>query len=332
MASRAHVSTANHRAQNVNFGSPGFYVLKLEKALGVANGQFVAFDDLIERLRTIWFDDNRQFVLERLEMHGEPNAIQQAQWNWGPPIRKLHSTAQQDTLARALAEIVRAAETLSARDRDRADRAVSRLVRLLPVETAWSIVEPWVGDRRAFRSGVVVRVLLEHGVPENLASTIVEKYRATLDFKVLGLISRNPHVAALLTEDDVLEVLSVPEFEWELEPLRTREGSVDPFILRYRNSCYWKMRAIEAFLIGGKVPSDVVAFGRPMEFVWAVGRQFHRASLPIVRRVLEQKKTDPEFVWRCMLAFNRMGDSSDIAHVHLLAKSIVDSYAAVDTA
>lgn len=222
---------------------------------------------------------------------------------------------------------MRQAKALPARERDRADRAIARLSRLLPAERAWSVVEPWFEDRRALRRKVVVRVLLDYGVPPALSSNVIEQYRLTKDRNLLKLIGRNPHVAALFAESDVLEAFAAPENDWQRGPCQTSAGPVGPFIHRDRDARYWKMRAIEVVLIGGHVPSGAIAFDRPMEFVWAVGRQLHRPSLPLLRRVLERHKTDPEFVWRCTRAFDRMGEPSDIDRVRSLAKAIVDTHA-----
>jgi hypothetical protein len=156
---------------------------------------------------------------------------------------------------------------------------------------------------------------------------VIEQYRATKDRGLLKLIGRNPHVAALFEEGDVLDALAAPENDWQRGPYETPDGPVGPFIFRDRNARYWKMRAIEVMLIGGNVPSDAIALERPMEFVWAVGRQRHKPSLPLLRRVLERHKADPEFVWRCMRAFDRVGEPSDIENVRSFATAIVEAHA-----
>jgi hypothetical protein len=208
-------------------------------------------------------------------------------------------------------------------DRDRADRAVARLSRLLEVDRAWLVINPWFGDLRAFRRGVVIRVLREHGVPHALSEQVIGQLRSTQDRNLLKLISLNPHVAALLKEQDIASILAVPENDRSFGPIKVPDGVVGPIVMKDSDTRCWKMRAIEALLIGGHVPSDALAFERPMEFVWAVGRQAHEASLPLLRRVLEEYKSDPEFVWRCTRAFERMGEPEDIAHIRTLAEAIV---------
>lgn len=236
------------------------------------------------------------------------------------PILRCLSEGQQEQLAEVLAELVARADTLPARDRDRADRAVARLSRLLSDERAWAVVEPWLSDQRAFRSSVVIRVLLNHGVPPSLVTEIVKQYcsalnRGVLARGILKLIGRNPHVAALLDDDLTLKALAIPG----------RERWIGEYFLRDDDAFYWRMRAIEAQLIGGHVPGDSITFDHPMAFVWAVGRQSHRASLPQLRRVLERYRTDPECVWRCIRAFERVGDAGDVERVRALAASIVET-------
>jgi hypothetical protein len=294
--------------------SPEFFIVKLEEALGVADGQPLTFTDIIERLRTIWADYDRQLVLTRLE-HMAQRVEQPASSELHLPMQRRLPEGRQEQLAKALTDLVSIGGSLPARDRDRADRAVARLSRLLSVDRAWSAVEPWFGDPRVFRRRVVVRVLLEHGVPHSLAAAVVDQYRVTQERGLLKLISQNPHVAALLDESDVLGALAVPSHDYQ----------IGAFLFKDRDARYWRMRAIEAYLIGGHVPSDDLGLDHPMEFAWAVGRQSHKASLPLLRRVLTRYLTDPEFIWRCIRAFDRVGDAKDVKHIRALASSLVES-------
>ncbi len=275
--------------------SPEFFIAKLEEALGVAAGQPLTFTDLIERLRTIWTDKDRQLVLTCLE-HLAQGVEQYALGELLRPMQQRLPKGRQEQLAKALTDLVGKGGELLARDRVRADQAVARLSRLLPVDHAWSVVQPWFGDPLPSRRAVVVRVLLEHGVPRPLAAAVVDQYRGTQEHGLLKLISQNPHVAALLNESDVLRALAAPAHDYQ----------IGAFLYKDRIARYWRMRAIEAYLIGGHVPSDDLGLDHPMEFVWAVGRQSHKASLPLLRRVLTRYQTDPEFIWRCTRAFDRI--------------------------
>ena len=309
-----------------SYGTPGFYVAELEEALGVIHKQLQTFSELLNCLSTIWADENRQSVLSSIEAKAvETNSLPGGRpYHWGlqPSTRRLPEELQEQ-LAITLTELVETAGTLPARDRDCSDRAVARLSRLLTVERAWSVIRPWFGDLRAFRRSVVIRVLREHGVPSGLGGHVIDQFRSTQDRNLLKLISPNPHVAALLEEQDIASTLAAPENDRSFGPLQTPDGLVGPIVMKDSDTRYWKMRVIEALLIGGHVPSDALAFERPMEFVWAVGRRSHQASLPLLRRVLEEYKSDPEFVWRCARAFQRMGEPADIAYIRKLAETIV---------
>jgi hypothetical protein len=76
-------------------------------------------------------------------------------------------------------------------------------------------------------------------------------------------------------------------------------------------------------LVGGHQLPESIAIEYPMEFIWAVGRLKHRGSLPVLRRVLNHYKDEPEYVWRTMYAFSRMGDESDIEYARELAMKLV---------
>lgn len=289
------------------------YIRRIEEVLNFGSAAPPeAFDNLLQRLSTIWLDPERQSVLLHIE-HMAP-IVRPA----SPALHAYSDVRQlpedrQDLLFRSLAKLVQEAEHLPAQQRAHADRAIARLSRLVTPERALRLVEPWLHDRRAFRRKVVTRVLRQHGVPESLASWVIEQYRATLDRELLKLISRNPHVAALLEESDVLRALALP----------ANDREIGLWFFRDNDTRYWWMRAIEAYLIGGHTPSDAIAFEHPMQFAWAVGRSAHRPSLPLLRRVLDRNQADPEFVWRGMLAMERMGEPADINYVRMLGAKLV---------
>lgn len=122
-----------------SYSTPGFYIAKLEEALGVVHKQMQIFPGLLNRLSTIWADESRQSVLSSIEALAlETNPLPGGtSKNWGlqPPTRRL-SEERQEQLATTLTQLVQKAESLPARDRDRADRAVARISRLLTVERA----------------------------------------------------------------------------------------------------------------------------------------------------------------------------------------------------
>lgn len=297
-----------------HYGTPDFYLDKLEEALGLGDARPEAFEGLLRRLKTIWLDDNRQSVLIRIEQLAQ-NVLPATYGSFSQAGSRQLPDAMQDQLAVALARLVRDAEKLKASDRVHADRAISRLSWLLTSARAWEVVSPWFADCRAFRSRAVVRVLRHHGIPESHANAVIEQYRATLGTDLLKLISFNPHVAALLQEDDVLRALAVP----------ANDRDYGVYVQLDSDSRYWWMRAIEALLIGGHVPSDAIAFGYPMQFAWAVGRGSHNHALTLLRRVLDHLRDNPEFLWRSMRAFERVGDPEDIQRVCAYASGLVDA-------
>lgn len=277
------------------YGTREFYIAKLEEALAVADGKPLTFPALLERLRSIWTDEKRLLVLDRFE---------------GIEL----TSDQQEQLAETLICLVDRAKVLPSRDRDRVDRAVSRLVRRLSPERAWTIVEPWFEDRRAFRRGVVHRVLLERGVPPNLAPALMEQYRSSRDRGMLRLIASSAEAAALFDEGDLREALTAPDHTREI---------LSGFVIVDTDARYWRMRAFELLLIGGRTPSETTVLEYPNEFVWAVGRRSHRESLPLLRRLLEHYRDDPEIVWRCIRALDRMGEQNDRDNVRVIAQAIL---------
>lgn len=272
------------------------FVAKLAAALAAADMRAVPFPDRLARLESVWSDPDRLLVIGDLQ-------------------RRDLTDEERAQLADALASLATRSGRLPARDRDKVNRAVSRLIRWLPPERAWGVVEGWFGDRRSFRREVVVRVLRERGVPPALVPALVEEYQATGDRGLLSLISRSPEAAALLDERCLREMLAAPE--------RTVVADRPPLVdddLRY-----WRMRVLELLLVGGHRLDEETVFAYPVEFVWAVGRQADAGSLPLLRRVLERNRDNPEFLWWCLWAFDRMGEEVDRDSIRGVARAIVVS-------
>lgn len=296
------------------YGTPDFYLEKLEEDLGRGDAEPEAFERLLERLTAVWLDAERQSLLLRVEQLAPTIQPASFEFHSRAELRQLPDDMQ-ELLTSALVNLVSDAEKLVAKDRVHADRAVARLSRLLTNERAWKVVSPWFGDRRAFRRRTVIRVLRQYGVPDSHAGMIVEEYRATLDRELLKLISFNPPVAALLTEEDVINALAIP----------ANDRKIGLFVLIDDDARYWRMRAIEAYLVGGHMPSQEVAFGSPMEFAWAVGRGSHREALPLLLRILQHLHENPEFVWRALRALERVGEPEDIQRAHDYAAALITS-------
>lgn len=64
------------KPKHILFDTPEYYVSRLEEGLGTAEGEPLGFAELIGRLGTIWADDDRQLVLERLEQMSLPTGPQ----------------------------------------------------------------------------------------------------------------------------------------------------------------------------------------------------------------------------------------------------------------
>lgn len=294
-----------------------FYIEKLRGTLAWIEDHALSFEDVIDRVRTIWSDDDRIRVLKSLEEAARPFIDTTSPFTPAPE-RRLRED-QQLELVKVLSEIVATADDLPAAPRQVADRAVSRLSQLLSPERAWEVVEPWFHESRKFRRNVVVRVLKKYGVPPAYAPLVLELYRDTLDRDLLNLIGRNESVAALLEESDVIRALELPY----------NDISFGPFLSRDSEGRYWKMRAIQAFLFGGDELSEHLAMQYPKEFIWAVGSLKHRPSLPLLKRILQANSDDPEIVWRTIKAYDRMGEISEMAYARSLAEAILSSSAQI---
>lgn len=299
------------RAELPQYGTPEFYVAKLEGELRALQAGLHDFASLVQRLGTIWADREAKSVVEGLERLAQQTARPSNQSGESlPPVLSLDRAQQ---LANALSVLVSTADGLPARDRHRVDCAVARLSRLLPGPLALPLLESWLSDRRRFRRRVAIGAIARHGLPPHLTNAVLALYRETHDLRLLRTMCRHPQVCALLEEADVRPVLDIPYHDYEFSGFRTID----------RVARYWHMKALQALLVGGHVPSDSIALEFPMEFAWAVGRQSSARALPLLRRVLAEHRTDAEFVWRRMRAIGDIGSAGDQEQILALAYAIV---------
>lgn len=286
----------------VPYGSREFYVRKLADLLDELPKTPETFHALLERLANIWEQEDRESILRSVERSAAP--ADPSSWSYfPPPIQRKLPTDLQASLHAQLRQLAITADSLPPKCRDRADRCIARLSRLLDPELAWQIVKSWFDDHRAFRRNIAVRVLTEGGVPEDFEHRVLSHYRKDYDTRLLKLISLNPGVAALLNEGDLIAALAIP----------LREIKIGEHTLRDRDGRYWQMRAFQAQFIGGRDIALPVALKFPAQFAWAVDRQRHRRSVSTLRTVLQANRDNPEVVWSCTRAMIATADPDDIA-------------------
>lgn len=273
------------------------------------------FPDVVRRVEKIWADPQREPVIQALFSFAE-QSIDPKSSNWFPKTLYELSFEHEALLLRALQHLVTVAESLPARERQSADRAISRLIRLLSKDNAFSVVEPWFEDKRKFRQNVFLRAIRDAGVPDAFARSIVDFYRETHSNEAMKIIDENQNCAQLLSHVDVERRLLEPAMSF----------STGSYVYVEREDTYWKMRAISAYLSTGRVMSDEIALSYPREFLWAVGRAESRTSLPQVRNLLNKYQEDPEFIWRIMKTYQKIGTTRDIAEISSLAHTIIQAH------
>jgi hypothetical protein len=302
-------------------GTREFFVEKLEAGLAGPRPARIPYQALLDRLTLIWNDEDPQLILETLERrHTPPHVLNHA---WGDAFwqQRPLPDGEWEPLADVLSQLLESAETLSARDRDKVDRAISRMSRRLPIGVAWRMLGHWLWDQAERRRRTAIRILFEHGIPDDLARPVIDLWKERQDPRLYALLRENPQAAAQIEEADVLAILAQPE----------PEDRIGPFMRRDPNAFYWKMRTVELVFIGGNIPSEALAFEYPNEFVAAATRFGHQESVTRIRQILESHSGDPEIVWRCSEACETLGEPDDLERVWQVAAGIVAAKAATNT-
>ncbi len=165
------------------------------------------------------------------------------------------------------------------------DRAVLRLVRMLPSRLATPFAEPYIGHRRKTRREWAYSALRTKWIPRSMAIELVSIFRRTGDQEALELIARNPK--------------RVPE--------------VDPeFLLANIKERYWRGRVIEALLVHKRSVALALAVRYPFEFAHAVGRTADITLRDPLRDLFRTNFGDLEFLSIYAYALGKIGAREEL--------------------
>src|ERR1700732_33049 len=101
-------------------------------------------------------------------------------------------------LAASMTEITRKTETASPEVRGIVDKALLRLVRLLPPGLADQFARPYLDHKRKTRRKWAYATLREEQLSRRTATQLADVFRATVYRAILGLITRTPECVPLL--------------------------------------------------------------------------------------------------------------------------------------
>ena len=191
--------------------------------------------------------------------------------------------------------LVESCEVLSERGRtgqasvrEKVDRTINRILRILPNEMSYPFAISYLNDRLKRRRAWAYSAMRGKELAPNLLPELVDIFDKRKDQEALQLIARNPSLVI------------------ELDP---------GFLLSNLCDQYWRARTIEALLRGDRDAGLRVADEYPIEFAHAVGRLRDRSLLKPLTALLDNNATSIPFLSLYSYALGRMGALAELEHV-----------------
>jgi hypothetical protein len=200
-------------------------------------------------------------------------------------------------LQRAMTTLIRRSENAPSALKRKLDRAVLRLVRMLPSRLATTFAGPYIGHRQKTRREWAYSALRAKRIPRRMARELVSVFRRTGDQEALELIARNPK--------------RVPEIDPE-------------FLLMNIKERYWRGRAIEALLVHKPSAAFTLAGRYPFEFAHAVGRIGDKTFRVPLCDLLHANFGDLEFLSIYAYALSKIGAKEELESLKTLVPEARD--------
>lgn len=198
-------------------------------------------------------------------------------------------------------ELVESCEELSERGRtghasfrEKVDRTINRILRILPNDMSYPFAISYLNDRLKRRRAWAYSAMRGKELAPNLLPELVDIFDQRKDQEALQLIARNPSLVI------------------ELDP---------DFLLSNLCDQYWRARTIEALLRGDRNAGLRVADEYPIEFAHAVGRLRDQSLLKPLTALLEHNATSIPFLSIYSYALGRMGALAELEHVSQYARA-----------
>lgn len=255
----------------------------LTETFEIAEVAAMSFDDLVSRLDRIWSDPRSDLVLKRLTNTDMTSSQQRAMFN---AIRLLYH---------------RSAD-LSPLYRHRSEKALYRLLHLLPLTLTRDFVCEYLRHKRAKIRQSAHRAYKSNGVDPSALHELLTQYmsrrKGSKNQEILHLIARCPEATERLDTS---------------------------YLLSEIDSRYWRMRLLESMLC--KNDEHFLKFSRllPVQAVWAVARTSDPSHLPTVRDIFEHYSGDADVAAWCVWAFGRLGSRTDIDSCRRILRHFLSS-------
>lgn len=172
-------------------------------------------------------------------------------------------------LADAMGKLARRSENFPSRLKTIVDRALLRLLRLLPSQLAVQFAIPYLDHRRKSRRQWAYYAMRVVPIDSMLAAKLEKVYHETKDIEALKILVLNPD--------------------------QVRKIGID-FLLRTFTDSYWRARVFEAALISDRPTALRLAGRYPIEFTHAVGRVEDPALIKPLKVLFKSNSRSSEFL------------------------------------
>ena len=205
------------------------------------------------------------------------------------------SGTENKRLAEACDELSERARTGPASFREKVDRTINRILRILPNEISYPFAIEYLNDSLKRRRAWAYTAMRGKELSPKLLPDLVEVFDRRKDQEALQLIARNPQLVIVL----------------------------DPvFLLSNLTDQYWKARTIEALLQNDRDAGLRVAEKYPIEFAHAVGRLRDKSLLKPLSALFEPNAMSISFLSIYSYALGRLGALDELERVSQYAKAM----------
>lgn len=270
------------KGESREYPSRLFFMDMLLKEVQKAGESGKSLDEVLDQLRVIWTARNREAVLGQLENHlGRRRSIR-------------FPDELQLLVANALSDLVRSAEDLGPGDRQKADLAVSRIIKYLDPPNQLDVIAPWFQESRKFRMRAVMRTLRTVEDLTPYSDYLVRQYRTYPLTEILMLIARTPDAASLISSAEL-----DPYFSAYISSFKTGERFPN------RSNKYFAMIAARVLIIGNQpIPAELLR-SVPEVFSWAIEEIGDPVHEPMLIWIIVENHDNPEVLWSAIRTANR---------------------------
>jgi hypothetical protein len=191
-------------------------------------------------------------------------------------------------LATSMIEIARKTETASPEVKGFVDKALLRLVRLLPAALANRFAMPYLDHKRKTRRKWAYVNLREKQLSRRTATKLAKVFRETGDRAILGFITRTPECVRILGARFLIDRLNSKGEE------------------------HWRGRVLECLLTYDRDEAIALAPNFPWEFTYAAGRTGDRSLLPVIRSLFKSNSKSGAFVSIYAWCLGKIGAREEI--------------------